>query len=127
PLVEVEEAFAKLRRRPHEDTAWRPDAELAPSVRGPPRQLFVGGDLLPDLLERPPDEPRDVHLGDADLLRDLRLRQPVKEAEVQDVALALVEHAEPGLEQRAVFGDLVLVFELAEGLERVELLPVFLA
>src|SRR5581483_667041 len=109
------------------DSVWRPDAELAPSVRGPPRQLFVRGDLVPDLLESPPDEPRDVHLRDADLLRDLRLRQPFEEAEVQDGPLALVEHAKPGLEQRAVFGDLVLVLELAEGLERVELLPVFLA
>src|ERR687893_116508 len=34
-------------------------------------------------LERPPDEARDVHLGDADALRDLGLREVLDEPQVQ--------------------------------------------
>src|SRR5919201_2521578 len=41
-------------------------------------------DLLADLLERAPDQPRDVHLRDPDLLGDLRLREDLEEAKVQD-------------------------------------------
>ena len=62
-----------------------------------------------------------MHLRDPDLLRDLRLRQPVEEAEVEDPPLALVEHAEAGREHGAVLRDLVLVLLGAERLERVEL------
>ena len=32
---------------------------------------FLGGDLVTDLLQRPPDQPRHVHLRNADLLGDL--------------------------------------------------------
>src|SRR5687768_16700493 len=32
--------------------------------------LLLAGDLLADLLQRPADQPRDVHLRDPDLLRD---------------------------------------------------------
>src|SRR5439155_23916578 len=115
------------RGSPHGDqcrgTTYR---DLAGPVGGPPWLLFVGRDLVPDLLERPPDQARDVHLRDADLLRDLRLRQPLEEAQVEDRPLAVVEDTEAGLEQGAVLGHLVLVLDLAESLERVELLPVFL-
>src|SRR3954453_1914714 len=91
-----------------------------PTILGVSRLLF-GGDLLADLLQGPPDQPRDVHLRDADLLRDLRLRQSLEEAQVQDPALALVEDAEAGREHGAVLGDLVLVLLGPERLERVEL------
>src|SRR3954454_4321251 len=87
-------------------------------------ELFRG-DLLADLLERAPDEPRHVHLRDADLLRDLRLREPLEEAEVQDAPLALVEHLEPWRQHRAVLRHLVLVLHVAERLERIEILTVF--
>src|SRR5262249_15066163 len=106
-----------------------PETEIAsaPSVGGLPRNFFLGGDFLADLLQRPANEPRDVHLRDADLLRDLRLRQPFEETQVEDRPLAVVEHAEAGLEQRAVLRDLVLVLDLAERLERIELLAVLLS
>ena len=68
-----------------------------------------------------------MHLGDPDLLRNLRLRQAFEEAEVQDHALPLVEHAKPGCEHRAVLGDVVLVLLGADRLERVEILAVVLA
>ena len=62
-----------------------------------------------------------MHLRDPDLLRDLRLRQPLEEAQVEDLALALVEVAEARLEHGPVLGDLVLVLLAADRLERVEL------
>src|SRR5947207_7229817 len=65
-------------------------------------------DLLADLLQRAADQPGDVHLRNADLLRDLRLGQAFEEAQVKDHALAVVEDAEPGREDGAVLGDLVL-------------------
>src|SRR4051812_35907385 len=48
--------------------------------RSPAAGLVVGGwigiaRVLAQRLERPPDEARDVHLGDADALSDLRLGQ----------------------------------------------------
>src|SRR5438477_12615289 len=46
---------------------------------------------------------------------------------MEDRPFALVEHEEAGLEQCAILRDLILVLDLAEGLERIELLPVFLA
>src|SRR3954452_1230427 len=87
------------------------------------RRLFRG-DLVADLLERAPDQARDVHLRDPDLLRDLRLREPLEEAQVQDRPLAVVEHSEPGREHRTVLGDLVLMFFGPERLERVEIVVV---
>src|SRR5919204_24393 len=65
-----------------------------------------------------------MHLRDADLLRDLRLRQSFEEAEVQDPAFALVEHSEAGCEHGAILGYLVLVLLGADRFERVELLAV---
>src|ERR1044072_2184091 len=82
---------------------------------------LLGRDLLADLLERAADQPRHVHLRDADLLGDLRLRQPLEEAQVENPPLALVEDTETGLEHGPILGDLVLVLLGAERLERVEL------
>ena len=42
----------------------------------------------PQPRERAPDQPRDVHLRDADALGDLGLRHVLDEAQVQDQALA---------------------------------------
>src|SRR5579883_1238944 len=93
-------------------------------LRGAVRIELVGRDLLADLLERAADQARDVHLRDPDLLGDLRLCQALEEAEVEDRALAVVERPEARREHGAVLRDLVGVLDLAERLERVELLPV---
>ena len=47
-----------------------------------------------------------MHLRDADARGDLRLREPVEEAQLDDQALALVERATARLDERAVL-DLV--------------------
>ena len=52
--------------------------------------------------KRPPDQARDVHLRDPDVLGDLALREPVEEAQVEDPAFALVEDAEAWREHGAV-------------------------
>src|SRR4029077_5509359 len=87
-------------------------------------RLFVLGDRLADLLERTPDQAGDVHLVDPDLLRDLRLRQPLEEAELEDLPLTLVQYLEAGREHRAVLRDLVLMLLGAERLERIEVVVV---
>src|SRR5581483_6408981 len=109
--------------------AWRGRAPVgagsaapAAGCRSPRRARLLGGDLLADLLERAPDQPRDVHLRDPDLRRDLRLRQPVEEPEAQDRALAVVQHPEARRQDGAVLGDLVGVLLDADRLERVDLL-----
>src|SRR5438046_2780268 len=84
--------------------------------------VLLARDFLADLLQRAPDQPRDVHLRDADLLGDLRLRQAVEEPQAEDRPLALVEDAEPGCEDGAVLRDLVLVLLDADRLERVDVL-----
>src|SRR5436190_12266159 len=68
-----------------------------------------------------------MHLRDADLLRDLGLRQALEEAQVKDRALTLVEDAEAGRQDRAVLGDFVLILLGAKGLERIEIAVLVLA
>src|SRR5690349_5339563 len=94
--------------------------------RSPPRRLVepLGGDLVANLLQRPADQPRHVHLRDPDLLRDLRLREPVEEPQVQDLPFAVVEHPEPRLEHGAILRQLVLVLLDADRLHGVDLLVV---
>jgi catechol 2,3-dioxygenase-like lactoylglutathione lyase family enzyme len=58
-------------REPHFDRVAAPTRPLG--------HLGFLRDLRADLLERSPDQPGDVHLGDADLVGDLRLRQPAEE------------------------------------------------
>src|SRR6266516_1186930 len=79
--------------------------------------FLLARDLLADLLQGASNEARHVHLRDADLLSDLRLRQPLEETQVQNHPLPLVEHAEPGSEHRPVLGDLVLWLLRAQRLE----------
>ena len=52
----------------------------------------------PHLLEGAPQDPRDVHLRDAHPLRDLVLREIGEEPEVDDLALAVVEPGQAGVE-----------------------------
>src|SRR4051812_34803992 len=94
--------------------------------RGLALRLLLGGDLLADLLERAANQPRDVHLRDAHLLGDLRLRQPFEEAQMQDLSLALVEHTEARREHGTVLRHVVLVLLGPDRFERVELLAVLL-
>src|SRR3954453_3762722 len=91
------------------------------------RVELVRGDLFPDLLERAPNQTRDVHLRDTHLLGDLRLRQPFEETQMKDRALALIEHPEARRQHRAVLRYLVLMLDFTERLERIELLPVLRA
>ena len=51
---------------------------------------------------------------DADLLRDLRLAQPLEVPQVQQAALTFVEHAESGGEQRALLAAFVAALEHVE-------------
>src|SRR2546423_14810689 len=83
--------------------------------------VFVVGDLGADLLERAADQPRHVHLRDADLLRDLRLGQPVEEAQLQDLAFALVERAESRGENGPVLRDLALVLDRPDRFQWIEI------
>src|SRR5712691_5661801 len=86
--------------------------------------VFLRRDLLADLLERTADQAGHVHLRDPDLLRDLRLRQALEEAEMQNLALAVVEDAEARREHCAVLRDFVLVLLGADGLEWIEFFAV---
>src|SRR5215203_4383167 len=82
------------------------------SARGAAPRLRLSAvlarDLVADLLQGATDQARHVHLRDPDLLRDLRLRESLGEAEVEDRALALVEHPEPRREHRSILRNLVL-------------------
>src|SRR3712207_7590581 len=61
-------------------------------IRRPPRStLFPYTTLFRS-------QARDVHLRDADARRDLRLRQPFDEAQLEHLAIAVVELLEGGLE-----------------------------
>src|SRR5688572_23679561 len=57
--------------------------------------------VLPQRLQRPPDEAGDVHLRDPDTLGDLRLREPLLEAQVEDDPLAGRQVGEAGVDGRA--------------------------
>src|SRR3954452_25190542 len=57
-------------------------------------------------LERAPDQPGDVHLGDAHALRDLRLREVLHEPQVQHDAVARRQRLQRRLDRRAVLDEL---------------------
>src|SRR5262249_19280777 len=83
---------------------------------------LVGADLVADLRRRTPGQARDAQLREPQLPRALRTRLPLEEPQVEDLALPRVEGTEAGGEHDAVFRHLVLVLDLAERLERIELL-----
>src|SRR5215204_3322471 len=84
-------------------------------------------DLLADLLERAPDQPGDVHLRDPDVLRDLGLREPVEEPQVENHPLAVVEHPQARLEDGPLLRDLVARLLGADHLQGIELVLVVAA
>src|SRR5690606_24677835 len=55
-----------------------------------------------ELLERPAQQPRDVHLADAELRGDLVLAHLAEEAQHDDLPLTLLEAFEQRLDQHAV-------------------------
>src|SRR3954471_15785691 len=78
-------------------------------VRAPTRRSAgVLGDRA-EPLEGAPDEPGDVHLGDADPLGDLGLGEVLDEAEVQHDAVARRERLERRRDRRAVLDELEAV------------------
>src|ERR1051325_330513 len=104
-LVEALERLAQLGRRQHgRQCRRRPRAGSAPPGGAARLVLLVDRDLLAELLERAADETRDVHLRDADLLGDLRLRQAFEEAQVENRPLARLERAEARREPGGVLG-----------------------
>src|SRR5438270_697105 len=73
------------------------------SMQGRSLRRNAFGGALAQARQRAADQPRDLHLRDADALGDLRLRQVLDEAQVQDAPVTLVEHAA----QRTQHGDLL--------------------
>src|SRR4051794_16444566 len=94
---------------------WR-----VPVVDPRPRDRAQAGDRLAD-------DPRDLHLRDADALADLGLRQVLLEAQPQDLALAGGHRAHELLERRAALGQPEALLgrpdRVAERLARLVLVP----
>ena len=113
---------ADRRRSPGRASSGSSVACAAPTAGG---SVLVRRDLVADLLERAADQARDVHLRDPDLLGDLRLRQPLEEAQVEDrAARGRRATRNPGASTARSSRHLVLVLDLAERLERVEVVVV---
>src|SRR3954454_19455590 len=105
PLSSSSDASAASWMLPARQNAGRiREAQVEPVPRG----LFSGfGRILRSLAQLRDgvaDEPGDVHLGDADALADLGLREILGEAQAQDLALTLGEHAHEPLDGRRVLG-----------------------
>src|SRR5918992_3551357 len=90
--------------------------DRSPAAGSVPRNLFT------DLLERAPDQTRDVHLRDPHLLCDLRLRQALEKPEMENLPLAIVKRLESRRGHRAILRHLVLVLFRADRFERIELI-----
>ena len=73
---------------------------------GRARSLIVGGQALPELGEGPGQQPRHVHLGDAELGGDLRLGHVAEEPQQQDPLLARRQLLQQRLERLAVLDAL---------------------
>src|SRR5689334_19151504 len=65
----------------------------------------LGTRSFPQPRERLADQPRDLHLRDADALADLRLRHVLGEAQAQDLALARTQAEHQPVEGRSVLGE----------------------
>src|SRR3954447_3621913 len=76
------------------------------------------GDLVADPLQGAPEDAGDVHLRVADPLGDLRLRQVLDEAQLQNEALALVEVGESSLQRQFVLDQFVAGVFVAHPLGR---------
>src|SRR5215204_3321683 len=79
------------------------------TLRLPECRLSDSAGVLGDraqALERSPDQPRDVHLRDADALRDLGLRQILDEAQVQHDPVARRQRRQRRRDRRAVLDQL---------------------
>src|SRR6266516_1546259 len=81
---------------------------------------FLPLDLVADLLQCAPDQARDVHLRNPDLLCDLGLCQAAEEPEVEDRLLAVVEGTQAGLDCGPALRDLVPGLLRPDRLERLE-------
>src|SRR3954447_7211536 len=84
------------------------DAARLPGCAGPSapwRRSLLGLRRLPEPGDRAPDDARHVHLGDAHALPDLRLCEVLAEAQPQDLALAVGEHAHQALDGGRVLGE----------------------
>src|SRR3954452_4854702 len=75
-------------------------------------------DRVAHRVDRAADEPRDVHLRDADGTGDLALGEALVVAQADDLALALAEAVEAATEQDPLLGELVALVVAADGLER---------
>ena len=64
--------------------------------------------------DRLSDDPRDLHLADAQTYTDLRLREIVLEAQTQSLALARRQRTYQPVEHRAVFCALIVVVVAAK-------------
>ena len=84
--------------------SMRPRRGLRVTV-GSPAASPPASASLAQLRDRLADEARDVHLRDADALADLGLGEVLREAQPQDLALALGQHAHQALDGRGVLGD----------------------
>ena len=87
-----------------------------PRHRGPASRSLLDEQLLAQLGQGAGQQPGDVHLGDADLLRDLRLGHVAEEAQQQDPLLARRQVLQQRLERLPVLDALQ---RLVLGAERV--------
>jgi hypothetical protein len=71
------------------------------------RGLAVVDELPPERRDCAPDQPRDVHLRDTEPLRDLRLREIVDEAELQDASLTRAQRAQARRQRQPLRDNLV--------------------
>src|SRR5215467_13208533 len=74
---------------------------------------LVSGHAQP--LERPPNQAGDVHLGDANALRDFALREVLPEAQMEDEALPLRQFVERRPDRHAVLDELEPLVRLPKG------------
>src|SRR3954469_3678428 len=77
-----------------------------------------GVDRLAHRVDRAADQPRHVHLRDADGAGDLALREALVEAQAHDLTLALAQAVEAGAQQHAMLGELEALVVAADRVER---------
>src|SRR3954447_13992032 len=100
-MAPEEKRLCTLARCSH--TGLRPQTGAVRSRTGPLAGVF--GDRT-QALEGAPDQPGDVHLGDADAVGDLRLREVLHEAQMQHDAVARRQRLKRRRDRRAVLDEL---------------------